>query len=424
MSLPFPTSRLGIRSLMSLSLTLLLCLSPLMSTAMAGKWDGKEVTRDGILRVENTDKPMHKAETINMSELWRLGGETDDEDEFFGAITDMAVGENGDIYLLDKVLNQVKIFTADGEYLRTIGREGEGPGEFRSSNGMALIADGTVCVMSQRPERIVLLTPDGLPAGTQPLPQVEGIDFVGVTKTHNHGGEIFINFQYNHFEEGGFTQMRRIARIDGEGNVRATFAKGERGLDFSNPVFREKVWDDFQNRWDVNPDGTVVVAPTWGEYEVEVWSPEGELRHVITRELPRRRRKAAELDLLRMQYEPALRNVPGSSAEVEPFDHPVITVYSRDDDTVWVLNCHGGFDRPEGSIGRFDVFDAQGRFLREVTLLGEGEPMADGYYFVGDRLYVMRGQLDAEVLADGGLDEAVAGREAEPMSVICYDLNR
>jgi hypothetical protein len=78
-------------------------------------------------------------------------------------------------------------------------------------------------------------------------------------------------------------------------------------------------------------------------------------------------------------------------------------------------------DCPKGALGTFDVFDAEGRYLRQVTLMGDGDPLQDGYFFVGDRLYVVTGFLDAAMAAAGGGSEDIAD-EAEPMAVICYQV--
>ena len=41
-----------------------------------------------------------------------------------------AIGDNGNVFILDRAEYQLLIFSPDGEHLRTIGRKGKGPGEF------------------------------------------------------------------------------------------------------------------------------------------------------------------------------------------------------------------------------------------------------------------------------------------------------
>ena len=62
-----------------------------------------------------------------------LGNVVGDGPEGFGDIHDIAVDPTGQIYVLDAGSKEVRAFGRDGAYLRTMAREGEGPGEFRYS---------------------------------------------------------------------------------------------------------------------------------------------------------------------------------------------------------------------------------------------------------------------------------------------------
>jgi hypothetical protein len=44
----------------------------------------------------------------------------------------------GNVWIADRTLHQVRVVSADGEVLRTIGRDGGGPGEFRFPRGLAV----------------------------------------------------------------------------------------------------------------------------------------------------------------------------------------------------------------------------------------------------------------------------------------------
>ncbi len=55
---------------------------------------------------------------------------------------------SGDIAILNSGTSEVRIFDADGVHIRTIGREGEGPGEFRSTSALwQLESDGDEALM-------------------------------------------------------------------------------------------------------------------------------------------------------------------------------------------------------------------------------------------------------------------------------------
>jgi hypothetical protein len=79
--------------------------------------------------------------------------------------------------------------------------------------------------------------------------------------------------------------------------------------------------------------------------------------------------------------------------------------------------------RPEGAIGVFDVFDRDGRYVRQLTLMGEGDPLDDGIFILGDRVFVITDLLDADLATHGGKKgEEAEMDEAEPIEVICYSL--
>ena len=112
-----------------------------------------------------------------------------------------------------------------------------------------------------------------------------------------------------------------------------------------------------------------------------------------------------------------------ATVKITDMTKDVETIYVREDGSVWVLNSNGMRDNPDGTVGVFDVFDDKGRFLREVTLVGEGDPELDGYYFVKDRLYIVTDLLQAAIsLQSGGQSFDIGDEEPEPMSVICYQL--
>ena len=81
--------------------------------------------------------PLHggDAGAWRLAEELRLGNVAGDGPEGFGDIRDLAVDPTGRIYVLDAGSKEVRDFGRDGAYLRTMAREGEGPGETRYRGG-------------------------------------------------------------------------------------------------------------------------------------------------------------------------------------------------------------------------------------------------------------------------------------------------
>ncbi|MFC1554985.1 6-bladed beta-propeller [candidate division KSB1 bacterium] len=63
----------------------------------------------------------------------------DDEMKYgISMIYDMAVDDDGNLYVVSRDEDNITVFNSKGEYVQTIGREGEGPGEFQMPYGMAI----------------------------------------------------------------------------------------------------------------------------------------------------------------------------------------------------------------------------------------------------------------------------------------------
>jgi hypothetical protein len=91
-----------------------------------------------VEQVKNTE-PAHPPRTVQLEELWRVGGE--DGELLFGAIVGTTTDPDGNVYLLDHHLKHVEVISPDGEHLRTLSGEGDGPGEIRNppSYGVAAL---------------------------------------------------------------------------------------------------------------------------------------------------------------------------------------------------------------------------------------------------------------------------------------------
>ena len=63
------------------------------------------------------------------------------EDYLFGAISSVAADRYGRIYVADMLASRVQVYDSAGVFLQTIGREGDGPGEFRVPFGIILVED-------------------------------------------------------------------------------------------------------------------------------------------------------------------------------------------------------------------------------------------------------------------------------------------
>jgi hypothetical protein len=392
------------------------------ASAGAGSWEGKEATKDGIRHIANPANPIEAPSTFSPKELWRVGGDDEGDDIIFGVLNDIAVDKNGNVYVLDSQLNEVHIYSPGGEYLRSVGRSGEGPGEFRRARALFVTDDGNIAVMQMMPGKIVMLTPEGDAAGNHPVPETDGMMmFFGGDRA---GDQIVVGTQMMSQGEGaGFSMETALIRVNPEGKQTAKYWEHSETVDMNNMAFDERKMGGMPF-WGAGSNGSVYLCEDFDTYKIQVFNADGTPKHVIEREFELRVRSKEEKEKRGPRI--AIRTDGGdvkTTMKKSKTDRTVLAVYPQDNGDVWVLSSRGAFDTEEGEIATFDVFDAEGKFARQLTLKGEGNFDDDGFYFAGDNFFVLLGQSSARDAEMGGNGtEEDDGEEAVPMSVVCYEL--
>ena len=106
------------------------------------------------------DQPL----TVDMTEIYRVGGASaQDEWAFFGPEPSLQASfdEAGNLLILDAMNKRVVVIGPDGQLVRLVGREGEGPGEFQSVIAFAVWRDGRIAVPDLGHSAIQVFSPDG-----------------------------------------------------------------------------------------------------------------------------------------------------------------------------------------------------------------------------------------------------------------------
>jgi hypothetical protein len=403
--------------------------------APAAPWQGSQNQDSGFLRIKNPEDPMFPLELAKPRELWRAGGDDYGEDEILGFITDVEIDQEGTCYLLHSTLNLINVYSAEGEYLRRIGGEGEGPGEFRNASEFMLMPDGTFGVLQPMPAKVVTLDRQGIPGsyfslcnGSRGLSLVE--------KAQAAGEHLAIGMACANYEAGGVDYI--LSFVDSDG-IPLQVIRQETEVDPHGNINIGGSHDkEYIRHWSLAADGRIYVSPLEDRYLFEVYNPRGELERVVERKYKTIKRSDEDLAVDKKRQEEMNERFGGMVQLMSrEYERDISEIHCRPGGELWISSSQGRRDCPEGTIGLFDVFDSEGRFHHQIGLLVDYNPKKDDYLLVEDRLFILKqakvrpasvssstsGGVSTMVITSGGGEEEEEDEgDAVPPSVICYEL--
>lgn len=320
------------------------------------------------------------------------------------------------------------MFSPGGEHLKTLSREGEGPGETRSPVDLTMLPDGNLGILQRFPGMIVKIDLEGAPLGNITMGEASEGGFHSLYTGRCKGENFMMVGQYATMGDNMQTRTWFASRYDAAGNELVKLWERSCVIDFSRPVIRElEILDPAMFASTPGPDGRVYIAPHHDDYAISVYSPEGGLVRVIEREFEPRRRSDLETGRVLAVFDVwAGRNPAGLESEVEGMAAAISNLYVDDDNRLWVENSRSGETGPDEAFLTFDVFDADGRFQRQVALVCEGDPLDDRLFWTRDDMVVLvKGAVPAMYASmAGGAADNEEEAELDEMEVVCYRIPR
>jgi len=144
---------------LTIIITAVMCLGLAAGAAFAQKIE----TEDGIRVIHNPKSgKWGNSVPIFLEVVGTIGQlEAVDENLAFYMPSDIAFDGAGNSYVLDSGNQRVQKFDSEGTYLATLGRKGQGPGEYAFPGSLEVTADGTLYVSDSGNQRIQISSPDG-----------------------------------------------------------------------------------------------------------------------------------------------------------------------------------------------------------------------------------------------------------------------
>jgi hypothetical protein len=199
-----------------------------------------------------------------------------------GVVTDVAVGADGIVYLLDRQNCNIRRITLAGDIKSPLGRRGEGPGEMSLPHYLALFPDGRCLVIQDMSGRAVCLMPDGDACDMGDISIFRaGYNNTIVTRTEADPNQRLILSAITmerHTrpgasleERGTCISVRRAHTVDGR---LETLFTTDANTPSRNAIFFPLIWSGYADYgWDINNAGTIIFFDPKGSYSVNIGHP-------------------------------------------------------------------------------------------------------------------------------------------------------
>ncbi len=358
------------------------------------EWTGSvDTLSNGRIVVNNPAEGTWDSSTAWSVEIqFRIGSLEGSGADLFGRISALEVDESGRIYVLESQAHELRVFDASGRHVRTVGREGSGPGEFRSPAGMAWSPEGNLWIVDPENIRIsvfdttgVFLTSYRTRGGYTTSPWQGGFDPSGF---FHHSGYDLVGDQEIRNWLVRFDSLLNpidtivIPRVD----VHENFFEVRTG----GSVYRAGIPYSPMIRWRFSPAGQLWFTNT-ADYTIYQRTMSGDTVKIVSCEFERQPVTEADVDGVMAGLENFVRRGGRVDRSRIPRLRPSLVNFWVDDlGNLWVLPMRGDVS---GGY-RADVFDSDGLFLGAVRLpmwLVNHPPSI----IRGDRIYsVIPGEFD------------------------------
>lgn len=370
------------------ALALLLVTGCSPDGAGSGDWAGTVYDSAGVSVVENPSDGVWTPRTAwRLEEDLRIGAVDGDSVRQFGSIPGIAVDPAGRIYVLDRGAGEVRIFDPTGQFIRSTGRPGEGPGELSAASAVLLGRGDTILVPDLRNQRVQRFLADGSDAGSFQLSLRDGIPLEWGPRPD---GRVLEQIRTLPMTEDDVSRVLVLV-LAGNGEIADTLAAMRAGeaMHIVNGEPRMTVFGA-EPMWTPLSNGGIAIGRN-SEYSLRILAPDGRLE-TLSR-MPYERRVFGDADrrrlqdLLRRHFE---GRGPDRARMIQSMSYaahyPVFArLFGGPRGSVWVqhardvpsleLDDMARFDVRALGAARWDVLDREGRFLGTLDTPAGFDPM-------------------------------------------------
>jgi len=340
------------------------------SVEQKNAWKGRVENKDGVSIVYNPEKPVYGEVRLDLREELSLGRE-DDERYLISGWGPLAVNAAGNIAIYNYKDAVIREYDASGTYLRTFGRKGQGPGEYQFVQSLFYDENGRLIALETN--RLIVYGPDGKNPETMTWQSQLG---ASVPLGKNFIGRTMVRESYSveMITPKGET-IRELDRFAWPVQKAAMF---QMGFGYMNPFLPQIFFA---------PLGGGKAAYVYGlDYRYRVLDPSGRMILEVQKEEKGESYTDKDKSSILAAESEANEKPISDFKDMYVFPDRKSFIYGMTaDQDGWVYLMRTPVEKGKRPDLRFDVFDADGRYLARIVL--PSLIVSLNYLFRNDRLY-------------------------------------
>ena len=320
-----------------------------------------------------------------------IGGLDAEENLSFKEPSDIVRDSVGNLYLLDTGSNRIQKLDSEGKFIKTIGRKGQGPGEFQAATSMDIDKDNSLFVFDLGSRRIEVLSSEGKPLRTikfraVPPGRIRLLEHGLIVKGGYLGSGVLMGFRKK--------LPKLLEALDLNGKTKLTFGEAT--------DYKDGITNDYANHFELDTDAEKNICLSFlFQNRIEKYAPDGKLLWQADRPLN------FGTEVIEKGF---IRHGRDSIGIILPRMNTVSSGIAADGKgRVWVITLRrqltkdemglrtsvtsdaGGVSRKatepkvvKGDIYKLEIFSPDGIFLGEIPLTHN----AHGIRIFGDNLFI------------------------------------
>jgi hypothetical protein len=320
------------------------------------EWKGTIEEKNGVTVIKNPKEPIYDNVIFNLKEELSIGEAKGREEYIFSQVRSVAVDDDENIYVLDYKEAHIKVFNKKGDYLKTIGKKGQGPGELRRPVSIQITHQKEVMVSDPVGRMLVFFSLEGkylrqISTARMRMPP----DPIEMDPAGNLIGKLFIYHPIGRDEEW------ELKKFDSNLESLTVISKIKIDQPDKGP---EMIVMEPSLLFAISKEGNVI----WGNsslYKLEVLNLEGKLIRRIEKDSNPLEITEKDKERIKKRYK---RIIDRGYILLFPKYFPVFRSISIDGEGRIFVGTYERIKIGEDYVYYYDVFDSEGKYIAKIPL--------------------------------------------------------